>query len=304
MAMKKHTFRLPLLKATLAILVLSVGLLCGAASAVRRHSRAGTPAKVNTVLPLMATLRTGSVLENVPGKLVLKPGVRYPKFQFIHPKKDWPRTIQLLPCLALQAMELIQQPHTGFVLSGIVTQYQHQLYLLPSADVRLLQNSPMKKTRPATSATTQPLTASLAQKTTAQAVLNNLLAHHISRLIEQLVTIPPMRTSKPIPDLPQPAGNGLAAALPEGSYIWNRSGRLLFNRPLHEWIFVFQTDSPRLTAPPLILLPCHLLERMENRSAHDGTEIKFRISGRITQFKGRNYLLITYFEVVHNLGRF
>ncbi len=302
MVLKKHKFRMSWPLVALVILALSIGFFCHAASAVSSPARKVHRAKTRAVLPFIAPLRTGSVLENIPGKLILKPGVRYPEFQFIHPSKNFPRTIRLLPCLALQAMELIHPPHIGFVLSGIVTQYHHQLYLLPGAVVRLLRKASNKKTL--LSPPAPSLSAAVAQKISAKAILNNLLSHHISRPVEQLVTIPPMLTAKPIADLPQPAGSGAWPALSEGSYIWNRSGRLLFNRPLREWIFVLQADSPRLSTPPLILLPCHLLARMENRSAHDGTEIKFRISGKITQYKGRNYLLLTYFEVVHNLGRF
>ncbi len=271
-----------------------------AAGLARKHHKSAMKKAVQTPLAL---LTTGSLLHNVQGKLVIKSGQRYPEFRLLHHKKGWPQGIRLLPCMALQAMEQIHQPHIGFVLSGMLSQYHHQLYLLPNADVRLLRK-PFKKRPPTSTPTTGPITASMAEKTSAQDVLNNLLAHHISRPVEQLVKIKPMLFARAIPDLPQPSGVRQRVALPEGSYIWNRAGRLLFNQPLHEWIFVFQADNASLAEPPLIMLPCQLLERMETRSAQRGTEIEFRVSGNITEFKGRNYLYTTYENVAHNLGRF
>ena len=286
---------------TAAVLVAS--LYGSLANAARHHRHAIAPAK--TIQTKVSTaLHTGSVLTNVPGKLILHIGSRYPDFEFTKPEKHWPHTIKLLPCLTLQAMEAIHEPHIGFAVSGMLTRYHHQFYLLPDADVRLLRKQAPRAMTAPPAATTEPETPAKGHAISAQSVLRNLLSHHISRPVQQLVTIPPMRTAKPIPDLPQPIGDLRLPALREGSYIWNRPGRLLFNRPLDEWIFVFQSDGEGLEEPPLIMLPCHLLQRMETRSAHQGTEIKFRVSGKITQFKGRNYLFTTYVEVAHNLGRF
>ena len=285
---------------TAAVLVAS--LYGSLANAARHHRHAIAPAK--TIQTKVSTaLHTGSVLTNVPGKLILHIGSRYPDFEFIKPQKHWPHTIKLLPCLTLQAMEAIHEPHIGFAVSGMLTRYHHKFYLLPDADVRLL-GKPAPRVMTAPPAATEPETPARGHTISAQSVLRNLLSHHISRPVQQLVTIQPMRTAKPIPDLPQPIGDLRLPAMREGSYIWNRPGRLLFNRPLDEWIFIFQADGEGLEEPPLIMLPCHLLQRMETRSAHQGTEIKFRVSGKITQFKGRNYLYTTYVEVAHNLGRF
>jgi len=301
MPVKSRTFNFASLLATVSL----AATLCGStADAAPHHGHATTPANTAVAHHAIQPVRTGSILFNEPGKLILQPGNRYPEFKFIRAKKGWPHTIRLLPCLALQAMIAIEKSHTDFVISGMLTQYHHQFYLLPDADVRLFHRHPHGTTASAPAATTTPATATTGQNTSAQAVLNNLLSHHISRPIQQLIRIKPMLTAKPIPDLPQPVGYVQPPALREGSYIWNRPGRLLFNQPLREWIFVFQADSSSLLEPPLILLPCRLLQRMETLSARRGTEIKFRVSGKITQFNGRNYLFTTYVEVAHNLGRF
>ena len=278
-------------------------LSCWAGGAALHHGHAANRAKAAAQSPIQP-LHTGSILSNVPGKLIPQMGCRYPTFEFIKPPKAWPRSIRLLPCLALQTMEAIEKVHTDFVISGMLTQYHHQLYVLPEADVRLFRKHAQASAAASPSATSKPATAKIGQNTSAQNVLNRLLSHHLSRPLQQLVHIQPMLTAKPIPDLPQPIQYAHPPALREGSFIWNRAGRLLFNQPLHEWIFVFQADGPGLSEPPLVLLPCRLLQRMETRSARVGTEIKFRVSGKITQFKGRNYLFIIYVKVAHNLGRF
>ncbi len=280
---------------------LAAGLYGNSATAARHHRKA--PAQATHANAAMG-LRTGSVLTNVPGKLILSGKSRYPDFEFTKPEEHWPRSVKLLPCLTLQAMEAIHEPHIGFAVSGMLTRYQQALYLLPDADVRLLRTRAKSAVAAPPAPTTEPKTPGKGPDANAEAVLKNLLSHHLSRPVQQLVTIQPMLTARPIPDLPQPIGDVRVPALREGSYIWNRPGRLLFNDPLHEWIFVFQSDGAGLTEPPLIMLPCHLLQRMQTRSAHQGTEIKFRVSGEITQFKGRNYLFTTYVEVAHNLGRF
>ncbi len=283
---------------------LAAGLYGSSAIAAPHHrKKAVAPAKV---IPANGArgLHTGSVLTNVPGKLILSGKGRYPDFEFTQPQKLWPHCIKLLPCLTLQAMEALHEPHARFVISGMLTRYHHTFYLLPDADVRLLRkHAPHAIAAPPAQAT-ESKTAVKGPENSAQAVLQNLLSHHISRPVQQLVTIQPMLTVRPIPDLPQPIGDLRSPALREGSYIWNRPGRLMFNDPLHEWIFVFQSDGQGLEEPPLIMLPCRLLQRMQTRSAQRGTEIKFRVSGKITQFKGRNYLFTTYVEVAHNLGRF
>lgn len=282
---------------------LAVGLYGSSAVAARHHRKTIAPAKV---IPASGarSLHTGSVLTNVPGKLISSGKGRYPDFEFTKPQRHWPHSVKLLPCLTLQAMEALHEPHSGFVISGILTRYQHAFYLLLDADVRLLR----KQAKPAIAAppapAMEPKTAVKVPANSAQAVLQNLLSHHISRPVQQLVTIQPMLTAKPIADLPLPIGSAQSPALREGSYIWNRPGRLLFNRPLQAWIFVFQSDGQGLGEPPLIMLPCRLLQRMQTRSAQRGTEVKFRVSGKITQFRGRNYLFTTYVEVAHNLGRF
>ncbi|MGC8540476.1 MAG: hypothetical protein ACP5QA_07585 [Phycisphaerae bacterium] len=280
---------------------LAAGLYGSSAIAAPHHrKKAIAPAKV---IPANGArrLHTGSVLTNVPGKLILSGKGRYPDFEFTKPQKLWPHSVKLLPCLTLQAMEALHEPHARFVISGLLTRYHHTFYLLPDADVRLLRkHAPHAIATPPAHAT-EPKTAVKGPENSAQAVMRNLLSHHISRPVQP---IQPMLTVRPIPYLPQPIGNLQSPALREGSYIWNRPGRLMFNDPLHEWIFVFQSDGQGLGEPPLIMLPSSLLQRMQTRSAQRGTEIKFRVSGKITQFKGRNYLFPTYVEVAHNLGRF
>ena len=287
----------------LTMAALTSSLYSRVAHAALHHRHAIAAAK-SVQASASTGLHTGSLLTNVPGKLILTVKSRYPDFEFTKPQKHWPHTIKLLPCLTLQAMQAIHEPHIGFAVSGMLTRYHHEFYLLPDADVRLLRKQPRHAMGTPPAAVAKPETPANSQPGSAQSVLQNLLSHHISRPVQQLVAIPPMRTAKPIPDLPQPLGDVQLPALREGSFIWNRPGRLLFNDPLQEWIFVFQSDGEGLAEAPLIMLPCRLLQRMQTRSAHQGTEIKFRVSGKITQFKGRDYLFTTYVKVAHNLGRF
>ena len=53
------------------------------------------------------------------------------------------------------------------------------------------------------------------------------------------------------------------------------------------------------------LLPCKLLEEAERRAAGATLkQAKFRVSGRITQYKGRRYLLLSKLLRVREMGQF
>ena len=88
------------------------------------------------------------------------------------------------------------------------------------------------------------------------------------------------------------------------SYLWNRRGRLLYNPADQDWLLQLRAPDHLLPGATLILLPCRLLAVMRRRAGARVSPLTFRVSGRITQYRHRNYLLLTYVHVFHNLGRF
>ena len=63
------------------------------------------------------------------------------------------------------------------------------------------------------------------------------------------------------------------------------------------WSLVFASDARGIGDPPTILLPCGLLEQMEHRLDRAGTGKPLLFSGRAYHYRGRRYLLPTWFQV-------
>jgi hypothetical protein len=90
--------------------------------------------------------------------------------------------------------------------------------------------------------------------------------------------------------------------LPEGTVIVDRTGILKADQG--RWVFVFEADSSALDDPPLILLPNSYLESMQKQANYGKRDVKFRISGVVTQYQGANYLFLRKVLIVRNLDRF
>jgi len=86
-----------------------------------------------------------------------------------------------------------------------------------------------------------------------------------------------------------------SSLLPEGTILVERPGRLVSDggRPM----FVFLTSATGGRPQSMELLPCQLLEALERESAR-GSE--FTVSGEVTRYRGRNYLLLL--KVLHRVN--
>jgi hypothetical protein len=110
------------------------------------------------------------------------------------------------------------------------------------------------------------------------------------------------RPLQPVPDAPTPdrtSGPGAVkpnappvAMLREGTFVIDRVGRLQRSTDgaLHQ--FVFEADGKSLREPPLVILPNTKLMLMENSITGANRDLRFRVSGMITEFRGRNYVLL------------
>ena len=91
-----------------------------------------------------------------------------------------------------------------------------------------------------------------------------------------------------------------APAMPllrEGTDILERSGYLRkTNGDLPE--FVFDSDGRTLEDPPMLVLPNLKLMQMENALSSATTPLHFRVSGTVTEYRGRNYILLDKVVVI------
>ncbi len=84
----------------------------------------------------------------------------------------------------------------------------------------------------------------------------------------------------------------------EGTYLADRLGRLTHPADGSQAEFVFEADGKTMHDPPVIILPSLKLMAMESAVSGASRDLKFRISGSITEYRGRNYILLEKVVVV------
>ena len=114
---------------------------------------------------------------------------------------------------------------------------------------------------------------------------------------------PPTDTGRVLTSLPNEnkidAGTGRAIApnappvrlRREGSTLPDALGRLT-KAPDGQWEFALEADAKTMQDPPLIILPNQNLAAMESAISGASRDLKFRVTGVVTEYKGRNYILL------------
>lgn len=104
------------------------------------------------------------------------------------------------------------------------------------------------------------------------------------------------------PQMSQPAsvvGEREASAQPafaDGAILVQRRGKIVRD-PGGAWLFVFDADANGLSDPPLIILPCQLLEHIEMRALQRGLPLTVLMSGTALTYQDRNYLLPSIYRL-------
>jgi len=101
----------------------------------------------------------------------------------------------------------------------------------------------------------------------------------------------------PAPDVTT-GKNAVAPAAPqlnlvrEGTYIPDRTGRLTHSADGQTAEITFEADGKALKDPPMIILPNQKLMQMENAVTGNSRDLRFKVTGVVTEYKGRNYILL------------
>jgi hypothetical protein len=200
-----------------------------------------------------------------------------------------PPPVYVLPNLKRMAIEdAIKGRALPLIVSGTITDFEGHNYLLLDDD-----------THPAGPATTAPAAPPPTRPTTAP---KNLSADEM--LGQLLRTAPGAAAARPAPlrveQLPgtdKTSGSGAVAPggpgvtlIREGRYLPDRLGRLTRSPDGKTAEFTFDSDGKTLRDPPLIIMPCLKLVQMQGTELAVG-DIKFRMSGTVTEYRGRNYIL-------------
>lgn len=88
----------------------------------------------------------------------------------------------------------------------------------------------------------------------------------------------------------------------DGYMVVDRVGRIVFDPELQCWLFAFETDANSMAEPPVIIHPSRLLEVMENVVERSGRSSLFRVTGQVTKYQGKNYLLLRKMLLVYDMG--
>jgi hypothetical protein len=110
--------------------------------------------------------------------------------------------------------------------------------------------------------------------------------------------------SRAAPSTPVGAAGALSAAdatsvIREGTYIVDRSGRIRHAADGQQWEFRLDpgpAGSPR--EAPVLILPNLNLMLMENAVTANARDVRFKITGMVTEYRGRNYVLLQKVVVV------
>jgi hypothetical protein len=82
----------------------------------------------------------------------------------------------------------------------------------------------------------------------------------------------------------------------EGTLVVDRLGRLSHS-DTGAAEFTFESDGKAMHDPPMLLLPNLKLGELEAVVATNNRDIKFRLTGVVSEYKGRNYLMVEKFIV-------
>ncbi len=226
-----------------------------------------------------------------------KPGAFYVRLLPQRPTAGPP--LLALPNLTLEKLIAMSRKHPLLVVSGRVSTFGNRAYLLLAPNIyrpsQFGERAHVSDTK---------ISRRRASRERAFVVLSQLLSHSISAPASEHVIIRPAKMVKvPLQNMNRP-GERWAPAVTQGTYIWNRMGRLLYDPILRQWVFVFLSDGRHAPDPPIILLPSPQLQQMQDLEKQAHSRAILRISGIVSEFRHRNFLMPTYVQLYHNLGRY
>ena len=164
---------------------------------------------------------------------------------------------------------------------------------------------PQAASKPAAGPATRPATRATAPKTSKDLSADEMLS--------QMLKAPQQTGNRPLAPLPAPSVGGpdrtsgagaVAPSAPvvnllrEGTFLVDRVGRLSRSADGSQAEFTFEADGTSLQDPPVVIVPNLKLMQMEDAVANNPRDLRFRVSGSVTEYRGRNYILLEKVVVV------
>jgi hypothetical protein len=120
------------------------------------------------------------------------------------------------------------------------------------------------------------------------------------------IPVPPPAT--PVKPDTQPLVNPVAPNVPQtqplsqGNIITNRMGRLVRDAKTGVELIAFDADGKQMVDPPMGVIPCKYLAVIEDATDNGNKPLKFRVSGEVTAYRGKNYLFLKFVQQVRELN--
>ena len=236
-------------------------------------------------------IRDGFALTGVDGKLSAR-GQKW-QFEFSSNLSDGRAVVkkgsalELLPSSGLEKMVAGLAEHPGGdyrLYNAIVTRYEGENYIYPDYFLPLAgieEPTPAKPEEP--------------NKPESRVTINepNDVVIIPQEIIDKLSTSRIIRPEKLTSRL----------ELKQDSILANRTG-FIAKQQDGKKIFVFDAFGRNYPKISLDLLPCQILERAEQKQAREPERLRFRVSGIVTKYKGRYYLLLQQATRVYSYGNF
>ncbi len=240
-------------------------------------------------------LREGSDVIARKGYLQKLPNGPYSQIVFLND----PSQPKLAPMLVLPDLQLMSMEDAGsetkqnliFAVSGMTTEYKGKNYIL-------LEPGPEEVSRQIPQLNVTPL--SRQGPVSADQMLSDMLADNDqpSALAPPSAEPSADRTSGPGALAPKAP---LVNVLRERSQIFDRVARLSRSPDGIQEQITLESDGTALQDPPLILLPNLKLVALE--SAASDRNARFRVTGMVTEYRGRNYILLQKVVVMSDSDR-
>jgi hypothetical protein len=227
--------------------------------------------------PQAPVLREGSRVVAVEGRVERDPATGVWRFAVPAPRGQGPdQILVLLPCRYLEELEstlaAANDREPVIEISGFVFLYREQNYLLLTHPARLVGAVRVK-------------TPTGLRPAEAEGEGDGSAGERAADIIRDLE-----RSVGPV--VPRPVALPESEALPrrEGSTLVNRRGQIRRTRT-GAYVFVFDADSAGLDDPPLVVMPCRLLERFEPSDHDDPARNAVLLTGEIFVYRGTRYVM-------------
>jgi hypothetical protein len=111
--------------------------------------------------------------------------------------------------------------------------------------------------------------------------------------IDRLLGPDTLSSQPPVQPLGRPANAAPAPSVRrEGTFMVDRVGRLAKSSSGQGWEFVFESDGRAMEDPPVIVLQNLKLMAMEDAIEGVNRDLRFRVTGMLTEYRNQNYMLI------------